>query len=75
MKTSRLAQSVTSHSLIIVREFDLMQGISEPYPGSVKHMRAAKIGRRHEPRGDLVAEVEITSMVGGLVKSPKADFS
>jgi hypothetical protein len=31
MKTSRLAQSVTSHSLIIVREFDLMQGISEPY--------------------------------------------
>src|SRR5229473_5513545 len=46
MKTSRLAQAVTSHSLIIVREFDLMQGISEPYPGSVKHMRAAKIGRR-----------------------------
>jgi hypothetical protein len=25
-------QAVTSHSLIIVREFDLMQGISEPYP-------------------------------------------
>jgi hypothetical protein len=31
MKTSRLASSVTSHSLIIVREFDLMQGISESY--------------------------------------------
>jgi hypothetical protein len=28
MKTSRLAQAVTSHSLIIVREFDLMQEIS-----------------------------------------------
>src|SRR5205807_10651100 len=45
MKTSRLAQAVTSHSLIIVREFDLMQGISEPYPGSVKQMRAANIGQ------------------------------
>jgi hypothetical protein len=30
MKTSRLAQAVTSHSLIIVREFALMQGISVP---------------------------------------------
>src|SRR6266700_5834792 len=29
MKTSRLAQAVTSHSLIIVREFALMQGLSE----------------------------------------------
>jgi hypothetical protein len=29
MKTSRLAQAVTSHSLIIVREFDRMQGITE----------------------------------------------
>src|SRR5260370_14184514 len=34
MKSSRLASSVTSHSLIIVREFDLVQGISEPHPGS-----------------------------------------
>jgi len=33
---------VTSHSLIIVREFDLMQGISEPHPGRVQQMLARK---------------------------------
>src|SRR5205807_10609838 len=51
MKSSRRAQAVTSHSLIIVREFALMQGISESYPGSVKQMRAAKIGQHaaHAP--------------------------
>src|SRR5213080_2619409 len=51
MKSSRLAQAVTSHSLIIVREFALMQAISEPFPDSVKQMRAAKIGQHaaHAP--------------------------
>src|SRR6266446_3067594 len=51
MKTSRLAQSVTSHSLIIVREFALMQGISEPFPGNVKQMRARRLEIRLPVRG------------------------
>ncbi len=47
MKTSRLAQSVTSNSLIIVREFAMMQGISEPYSRS----SAASLMRKNQELG------------------------
>jgi len=33
------------------------------------------VQKEHKLRGDLVAEVETTSMVDGLVKRTKADFS
>jgi hypothetical protein len=42
MKTSRLAQSVISHSLIIVRESGLMQGIVAADHGKVEHWIARK---------------------------------
>jgi hypothetical protein len=62
MKTSRLASSVTSHSLIIVREFDLMQGISEPYPGSPasslmsRHVRYSENSDGREKRGVILPQ-------------------
>src|SRR2546426_7408516 len=46
MKPSRRAQAVTSHSLIIVREFDLMQGIEEADHGNVEHLMVLPRPRR-----------------------------
>jgi hypothetical protein len=34
-----------------------------------------RFAKKHERRGDLVAELENTSSGGGFVRSPKADFS
>src|SRR6266566_1662601 len=48
MNTSRFASSVTSYSLIIVREFDLMQGISDetlrhsPWSSASRRIQVAK---------------------------------
>jgi hypothetical protein len=36
---------------------------------------SVRFAKEHERRGDLVAELENTSMAGGFVESPKADFS
>src|SRR5258706_14833215 len=33
-----------------------------------------RFAKEHERRGNLIAELENTSIVGGFVKSPKADF-
>src|SRR2546421_10813550 len=64
MKPSRRALSVTAHSLIIVREFDLMQGISEPYSRS---QRIAHLHIRISIRIDCTSDTHLCWLLSASV--------